>query len=616
MNRSILVSSINQNPNSFQVKLPENIVVQPNSEIGLVRGSVQTNYTHNFDSSNSRFTLLIGQYNMENTASVATSAVEFLPPQQFNLKPGAWYLKGNTGDTAGDSTQFGFGSTSILTNLVDSLNEQNRYYFWQFGGKWTSANNMAIFPYICDHHPKGCNWAPPILNTEGASLTIATTAPGAAKGFNRFTTNAAGGYLAISEDTPLCYSYTALPTGVASKPQLWGEYTLPLIAAVNPVTVFGGLIMTQQEDYKKSQGYLVEKDWLGLPLNSEGSPELSDSTKYVNKMIFSWELRGFDIFFVRREITENGEAGNIISAIDSGVDYDGTAQRIIQFLPKLSSNGAGNTVLELLCKVDAATIITYEISAKENQYDWKHALCLDSDFSCDFTGVDRSTYIFNKYTDTLGNMDKPTALPAGLGNINCCLSFEPNNFGKVLIVGPDTTVNTEFANFTRDNNAVILGNATKSYYFINGATSDFAAPTAITVSPEGVDGPSYHICVDNLPINNFNCNGISGLVTPRIYSHYDNATANETEVLEPDNIIYHKLHNKQPFMLDHLRIRITDNDNRTYESLINTTVLNLHIRENPHRVYQDIDKMVRGLAQVMENRDTTEENFILANNVF
>jgi len=617
MNRSILVSSINQNPNSFQVKLPENITVQPNSEIGLVRGTVQQNYIHNFDSTNSRFSLLIGQYNMSNKATVGTSAVEFLPPQSMTLKPGSWNLKAVTGDTAGDSTRPGFGGRNILTNLVDTFNEQNRYYFWQFGGKWTSDSAIAIFPYICDHHPKGCTWSNAILDTEGAGLTITTTAPGAAKGFNTIQTNGAGGYLAVTDTTPLCYSYNALPAGVASKPQLWGEYTLPNTGgAVNPVKVFGGLIMTQQEDYKKNQPYLAEKDWLGIPIDNQGSPELLDSTKYVNKMIFSWELRaGGQIWFVRREINDEGEAGNIIDETNSAVTYVGTTQRLVDFLPQLRSNGAGNTVNELLGRVDGVTIVTYNLTATEHQYDWKHAICQDSDFDINFTGVDKSTYIFNKYTDTLGNMDKPLIFPAGIGNINCALSFEPMNREEIMVMGPDTTVNSEYQLFSQPNNAKILADNAINYYYINGNTSDFAAPTGLNLNTSGVDGASFHICIDNLPINNFNCNGVSGLVTQRIYSHYDDDNSIR-EVLEPDNIIYHKLHNKQPFMLDHLRIRVTDNDNRTFEALMNTTLLNLHIRENPHRVYQDIDKMVRSLAQVMENKDTTEQNFILANNVF
>tara|TARA_R110000822_G_scaffold226852_1_gene359481 strand:- start:357 stop:569 length:213 start_codon:yes stop_codon:yes gene_type:complete len=59
-------------------------------------------------------------------------------------------------------------------------------------------------------------------------------------------------------------------------------------------------------------------------------------------------------------------------------------------------------------------------------------------------------------------------------------------------------------------------------------------------------------------------------------------------------------------MLDHLRIRFTDNENRTYESLINTTILNLHIRTNAHSMIQALTGAITNSANKKETVDNTE----------
>ena len=616
-NREIVCLSTGQNPNHFQVKFPKNIAIHPETEIGLVSGRVQHNYTATFDATNSRFTLLFGGMGMEQGATAGNNSLDWLSPQYIFLKDGPWNLRGHTNDTAGDSGTIGFGNRSILTNMVDSLNDQNIYFTWQWGGKYTSASAMSIYPYCAAHRSGVCSWEHPIINTSGAGITIVNNAHGVASGYNTFDANAAaGGYTAIgSVPTTLAYSTQILPAGVANNPRLWAEYVLKPRAGLVNNKMFGGLVLDHQETYKSRESYNAEQDWIHYPLNSEGDPDLLNGAGlYQPNMFIYWEIReGTKVFFIRRNINDDGTVGQIIDETDSGATYDGSAPRVISFVPEIGTVGTA-TVSTVACKIGAATAITYTLGKKEHKYLLRHGLCNDSNGQIEFRGIDKSCFTFNGAGTGLGNVDRPST-GANLGTINICIATDTVNNGEVMVLAPDTTCNYEFYKFTQLNNCQVLRDENYPYYFINGSTADAGAQKAIRINDAGIEVPDFHINIENLPVDNILSTNIRGETVPRIFSQYQDSNS-DSEVLHPNNIIYHKLHNKQVMMVDGLMIRITDSENRTFDELQNTTMLNLHLRSNPHYMFQKFIKTINNRAQKLETQEKTEEVQELANNVF
>ncbi len=617
-NREIVCLSQGQNPNHFQVKFPKNIAIHPESEIGLVSGRVNHNYTGTFDASNNRLTLLFGGNGMEQAATATNNSLDWLSPQYIYLKDGAWNLRGHTNDSAGNSAGIAFGNRSILTNLVDSLNEQNIYFTWQWGGRYTSASAMGIFPYCAAHRSGLCSWEHPIINTLGSGITITNNAhTPAASGFTQFTANAAaGGYTAIgSEPTTLAYSTQILPAGVANNPRLWAEYILPAQAGLVNNRMFAGIVLDHQETYKTREPYNAEQDWILYPLNQDGDPNLLDGAElYRPNMFIYWEIReDTKIFFVRREINDDGTIGQIINETDSGSVYDGTAPRIITFVPEIATAGTA-TVSTLACKVGAAVAVTYTLGKKEHKYLLRHGLCNDSNCIMEFRGIDKSCFTFNGTGASLGNVDRPTS-GANLGNINIALCTDTVNSGEIMVLAPDTTSNYDFYKFTQLNNCQVFRNANYPYYFFSGSVADSGAMVAININDEGIEVPDFHINLENLPVDNVLATNIRGQAVPRVFSKYQENNS-DTEVLHPNNIIYHKLHNKQVMMVDRLEIRITDSENRTFDELQNTTMLNFHLRSNPHMMIQQIIGTINNAAQKLETQVVTEEVQELANNVF
>ena len=610
--REILCVSTGQNPNSFQVKFPKNIAIHPNSEIALIKGRTNQNYSRQFDATNSKFVLLWGQYNMENSKAVGLTECTFLTPDTITLEEGIWSLKSLTGNKAGDSTVNEFRDRTILNNLVDSLNEQTLYFNWQWAGEYTATDAISIFPYNCPHESGSVSFVPGLSGDSAMDIQTIAKNPGVAAGKNTFVPNASvGGYTAVTnEKCTLAYSYDILPAGVVDVPQFWHYVSLPVVGGANVVRFFGGVILAHQETNKQPSGYVPSLDWCGIPLDTEGSPILNDGAEqFLNQMPISYEIRdGGVIYFIFRDINADGTIGDIITEVETPDIYDGTVGKTIQLRPQIVSIGAPaletRSIIE--CVVGATVRATFILDAKYHKYELKHAICNDTNVLVEFIGVDESNYIKNTPADTLGPVDRPTS-GAILGNINMGMFTSTIQVGREINLRPDTTSNIEFNEITQNANARIFERDVTSYYFFNGQTAAQGAQVDIAINIDNfIAIPDYHICVENIPLESFHCDGIVGQTTYRIFSHYQNDDNNLTDTIEPYNIIYHKLHNKQTMMLDHLRIRFTDNENRTYESLINTTILNLHIRTNAHSMIQALTGAITNSANKKETVDNTE----------
>ena len=619
-NREILCSSKGQNPNFFQVKLPKNIAIHPNSEIALIKGRVHHDLSTNFSDNNNTFTLLWGQYDMKNNGTTGTSPCTWLTPEEIKLKNGVWsHYSSNAGDIAGDSSEITFTNKTILNNLIDSLNEQTLYFNWQWSGIYVTRKTISIYGYICEHTSGSCSFVPSLLNDgEPLDISIIPANPGVHPSLNSFTTNNAGGYLAYTNSRcTLAYSIDILPDADVDVPRKWHSLTLPVQANPNINRIFGGVILSHQETYKQNEMYSPSKDWCKIPLNDLGQPDMSqNASNYINNMPISYEINGNgEIIFTRREILDNGLVGEIKEIIPSGEIYDGTAERVITLNPKiLSENNITKTKVE--CLVDGVVVNTFELDESYHRYELKHALCIDCDFTPLFAGIDESRYVKNSPTTTLGLIDRPTS-GAVLGNINLAIIFGSLNVDEIMNLRPDTVVNEDFHRRTQSNNSLIFFDQDLAFYFINGQVADIDNQVPIFIGNQNsfLEMPNLHIGIENLPLNEFLASGLKGEQTYRIYSHYDENGV-VTDVIDPHNIIYHKLHNKQTIMLDNFRIRITDDDNATYESLIGTTLLNIHIRTNPHKMLQALTGAIRTMSQKKETVDNTEQIQELSYNIF
>ena len=615
-NKEFVVSSQGQNPNQFQVKLPHNCIITPHTEIALTKGRFHLVERKTIDATNNTFVLLWGQYNMEVTSATgaATEESRYLPPEVIHLKPGVWDLKATTNDTAGLSTGLGFGNPNILTNLVDSLNEQSRYFIWQWGGKYTANDQIAIFPYWANHTSGACDWINASFADEGPIFVVTPAVPATSPETMVISDSGNGGSLCVTNTrAPMPYTREALPAGDAANPQIMHEFTLPVTGVPNIEKLFGGLIVEEQFTYRQKESYDPTKDWIGL--DPDHLDELGNA---VNNCIFGWEvLEDGKIAFYRREILEGGKPGDRIDEHISATTYDGTTERKIEY--SLGMYLQGNiSKIRLSCTIDGASVAVYELAESDTfAYNWRHALCNSSDVDVEFVGLTQNQFVKNRYDQSLGTVSKPTAALGNENNFRVAMVFAPMQVDSEIILFPDIKVNSEFSGLTQQTNALTFlpPNANRVYNYINTQTADAGNPDIVNLNMIDVDHPDFHVCIENLPIENALCNGSFGQAQKRIYSQY-NEDGTISETIEPYNLYYHKLAHKQPFVLDTFKIRITDNENRTSQEFAGTTILNIHIRSNPHRTYQSLIGTINDLAQRLDTIDNTEQLQQISNAVF
>jgi len=614
-NKEFVVSSQGQNPNQFQVKLPHNCVITPNTEIALTKGRFHLVDRKTIDNTNNTFVLLWGQYNMDITSTVGggTEESKYLPPEVIQLKPGTWDLKDTGNFTAGLSTGLGFGNPNILNNLVDSLNEQSRYFCWQWGGEYTTNDEIAIFPYWANHSSGACDWINASFSEESIALTVTAAVPATSPETITISDVGDGASLAVTNSrAPFPYTMEALPNGNVVNPRELHKFTLPVTALPNVQKIFGGFITEQQITYRQNESYNSSKDWIGLDPDN-----LTDLNNAINNCIFGWEVRDDGLIgFFRREILEDGKPGDKIEEFITATVYDGSVEQRIGLRMIMSLN-ANVSEIKLGCSINGVSAGNFTLDAEVFKYSWRHAVCNASDVDLEFIGICESAFIKNRSDQTLGPIPQPTAAPGKENNIRVALVFAPMPVDSQIVIFPDVRVNQEFSSLTKQTNALtfLQPNALRVYNYINTVTADAGNPDNINLNLNDVDHPDFHVCIENLPIENALCNGSFGQAQKRIYSQY-NESGDLSETIEPFNLYYHKLAHKQPFVLDTFKIRITDNENRTSSEFAGTTILNIHIRSNPHRTYQSLIGTINDLAQRLDTIDNTEQIQQISNAVF
>lgn len=640
IDREYLCNNGSSNPNQFSVKLGQDIEIHPNSEVGISKIKFNMDSTRNIDSSNDTFALLWGQAGMENAATTGASAFNLLPPQVFKLKHGTWKLQvpftthGAADFEAGGPQSAAYGDPNIMTNLIDSLNEQNLYDIWGFAGQYNGNSSFGIWAYL-RNHSRGVVGLSQAALCNGSLTIVDSAATGAAPALSTVT-DSQDGWAAVSDYyAPMPYSSNIIADTVAN-PACIQQVTLPVLGANEAVATFGGLILESQESYKQSESYNPDKDWI-KGLGENGSDYDIDTDEIRCNMPISWEIDGAgNLIFVQRQINPDGTVGEDLVRVDSGLNYDGTTHLKIQLRPIMVNapyGGAADalTRLRIECYAvlggGALAYVTNFVLDRSYFFGqrYKHAIYFTSKntatgaygvASYTLTGVDSNRFSYDQ-TATLGKIDQVATGPVSLGNINWLLITGDLLADEVIPMLPNTTVNYELQRLTAQCNASLIDKNGPDYYFFNGRTN--AQTARVGIITNFMDG-SVGLClnIDNLPIDTGLCTPSRGVSQKRIFTLLTGAYETPADVVrdvadEAYNINWKTLHNKSPIIINTLNFRWTDLDGRNVGIIEGRCDILVHIRTNPHKmIVSPPDKK----EAIRETLDETEEIFKLAQSVF
>lgn len=635
IDREFLCSNGDLNPNQFSVKLGQDVVIHPNSEIGVSKLKFNNHSARSIDGSNDTFVLLWGQAGMDADPTTARSSFDLLPPQKFHLEHGLWRLtvpsSTGAGFQAGGSDVVGYGDPNIMTNLIDTLNEHNLYQWWGFAGKYTSQNVFKIWTFLKPHSRGIVGLQDSILSGRSRRTNVNV---GGSIGFTQIRGTEEGWASIGSYNCPMPYSANVIP-GTATNLEVLMAVTLMTRANVNVFVkrAFGGLILDSQEFYKSTQSYNQNIDWCG-GLGDNG--EIINYEDIINQIPISWEVEPVtgNIVFKRREILNNGLVGEVVEIIDGGATYDGSVLRNIRLIPILTNLSGTPAVATtktrffIDCHVGAVSVGLFEIDDSYffgEKYRFAHvwqtedrtnpaAPVLGGGLSHLF-GVDESRFSLNGAS--LGTISRGGG--EEFGNINLSLITSPIESDSILPITPNTTSNYQLQQLTNDCNMTMLKNEYSSFYYMDGETVTEALPLEINTILE-YESMGLSLNVDNLPISTDLCKPVRGISQKRIYTLMTSGTQALTgsyeQVEEPNNINWKMLHNKSPLIINHLDFRWTDLDGRNCNALEGRCYIIIKIRTNPHRMFQQIYLgAVRNKRQVLETYNTTEENFKLSQSV-
>ncbi len=634
-NCEILVNSGNQNPNDFQVKLPKNMDIHPNTEVAITQGKYRLGQGTTIDSTNDTFILGYGSYGLNDlipeASGVGVEWLNFLLPQVIKLKHGKWDTHLTAGDHSGQDDSAMFGDLNMQTNLVDSLNEQSKYFMWAWAGKAPTNSAPGLYSYIPVHESREVVMFNANINT--VSPVITYTAPAGAAGFTNVINNTGTNSACVALTTsfvPYPYSYNVKTASLAN-PQVWYKCTLNNDnQAVN--RIFGGLIADHQYTYRTNEPYNEQKDFLKISRDGLGDLDIEDTGDYENGAVFGWELdAGLNICFFRREINEDGSIGNYAEYHISNQVADlglAGAARAIEFRPvmEVATNTISNFTIE--ARIDGAQaqtvggddiIFTLTNDSRYSAFKYRGFVCNDSANNAQLTMCCQEHFEKNKAQNSIGTANQGQA---GAQLVNAVAQIYPRYlevgqrimwFHKHLIGQSAGSLSESYASkYLRKTNAsdILIGpdpaNNDDGFYRILGDLT-VADPVTIRINTGNNNPIDFHVEILNLPIQNKSAYQSSGRTSNRVLSVYRNVASNNFGIIDPTNIIYHKLENKQVFMLDHLRIRVSNDDGAIFQELVGNLTLNVHIKTNAHAMLQAITGAIRNRSQNVETVNVYED---------
>tara|TARA_Y100000592_G_C5426468_1_gene296016 strand:+ start:102 stop:1223 length:1122 start_codon:yes stop_codon:yes gene_type:complete len=203
------------------------------------------------------------------------------------------------------------------------------------------------------------------------------------------------------------------------------------------------------------------------------------------------------------------------------------------------------------------------------------------------------------------------------------------------IIPFSSALNVTFSNYTGSNNHTFLASVSDgtsfyltrtsfkhyNYHTTDGATftltaiiDDSNTPHTLTLSngiiytassnwtliqPNFSNGSipraEWFITLDNLPISNYLTNQTTQSILPIVYTNHGRYDNENDESIRPVKVIYHSLTNQNTIFINQIQVSIRDNIDGSIlhsSTLLNSTNLTLHIRQNEHFKHQDLQYFI------------------------
>lgn len=585
MNKKIICKSTGNAGANFSVKLPKTLIIPPNSEIGLIGGSISTNAAVNIDSTNDTFLVQFGSHTGEVGGTEDT--LTQLAPFFVKLRHGTYIT------TTVEEAEASQGL--YWTELKRAFQEHNPYSIFTFQFEMTGANGLGGWVTVCDYDIAVI----PSLKQSLYNLANITIANNVDK---CEISDIAGGFIYESVERMVV---PAVNQKTGKGPSISCE-----LPQANYNRFFLGYALEKQITYTDNEPYNIDKSYVGL-FKTVGGQVLSgaDPTTaalYENRLPVSVEIVNGTYQIKILGVGEDGfpDPENV-TLTDTGVDPN-AQNTLIKVNIEFVMNGTLNQInlhLQLDNNDTAANLSndTVIFPAHWLGNNFKFVCCQDS-------GAAQTSTIQLLTEDRLDRTDAGSICKlddvsgAGGGNANVTLIFNeiPNDFILDDAI-PYFTASDQLSNLSRQCNHNFLMSG-KNYSFIQGNATE-SAPHALTFNNNNSSAESLtHIQILNLPIDTFVCDPHGADIQNIIHS-FIIETSDSSDNLEPHNIIYCKLKNKQELTVSNLDFRIVDSSGKIQSATINTTQLILHLKERNMISNQLMTKLTENQNSLMDYFD-------------
>jgi len=569
---SLLITNKNQNPNEFNCKLGQNLIIPPYSEIALEKMRFTNKSSVNINESNNTFVLLFGQSDLPSEKAIVTPAIEFMPPELLKIKPGQYSLFSSNLEKYDQTINT---EPNIIYGLVDALNT-SKYFMWGWTGEYQTEITAKIGCYVKDFNIGNLSWNPSC--TLGGIATVATVAATAGSpAYNTILDTPNGYFIFTKERAPLPFHSGWNTTPSQASPAEAFTVTLPAYGAGAQMNRFFAGYVTDKENSVEIDGNNIKNNFVLSVEADESSNEL-------------------------KVVLNNFEGETEVEAF-SGFIYTGAAELKIVFEPQIINTiaGAATDTVRQLVKItigdgvnpDYGRVI--DLDSRFIGHDYYYGLCSKSEgtITVQTYGTDE-THIDNSNLNELGNI--------GFGNTEMEASIFMSRILQniELKTNPECRATYNFSRLTRQCNLMYLLEGNDIHYSIDGDDIEIDIQNSVE---------EFNIClnIDNLPIKSHLSNPELGMIQKRIYTLFSNVSYGEPVVENPYKLKFIKLYNKSPLNLNNLQIRFSNLDGSTSNNIEGNVYISLLIKENmriKNKSYIDSN-----------NYDNTEQVFDMSNKI-
>ena len=586
---SYLITNKTQNPNEFNCKFGQNVLIPPNSEIAVEKMRFTNSSSVTIDDTNNTFCLLFGQYDNEMNEPLITSpSYNFFKPELLKIKHGQYFLFSEIDEAYDSSYENG---SELLFAFVDALNT-SKYFLWGWSIQYKEDSNKnkigGLKCYVKGHSVGPISWNPSCFLGGNGTISDAAKIAGTSPGYNEIVDQQDGFIFFSNFRTPLPY-HSDVKTETADNPNYSFEIELPTYTTGN-------------ED--------MLQFFAGYTINKEGDLDFSDKSNVQNYFPISCEMDKTSKEIVFKLIDSNK---NLLQSFNTGVTYNGNDTIKITFKPVITNDITGSSAkteskqyIILNCTDGTTTFTNYfELDESFMGYDYYFGLCSES---VDLSGADPAPGIIEIYTSGIDESRFDEELSGAIGGIDkemvgLSAYIFNKRVTKNLTLDTQTSemiINNNLSKLTRQCNCFYLAESNDYPYYIDDDEIE------INIQNETTD---FNVClnIDNLPIESHFCNPKNGLVQKRLYTMFKQVEYGETIIEEPVNLKFVKLHNKNPIDINNFQIRFSNIDGSNTNALEGQIFISLLLKENTrirNREYKDKDIL-----------DNTEKQFQMSNKI-